>query len=242
MRAVVAIVLLAGCDGIWDLEPLPQVPDAKPDATIPEELIAWFPLDDVASGTVTEAVAGQHGMCTGSACPTPTPGVVDGALLFDGSFQLVTATPAAALNTPASFTLAVWARMDVSVPEGFACAVNKRYGAETFNSWQLCTFFDTWRFVSVTTMIVGPDVRLGTWQHFAVTWDAASTQLQLYVGGEPFGATMFVDLPFDDGHLIIGADVDGTSAFGYFPGAIDDVRVYNRALDSAQIQRLATPP
>jgi hypothetical protein len=241
MRGVALIVLLAGCDGIWDLERLPQVPDAKPDATIPQELIAWFPLDDVALGTVIEAVAGQHGSCAGSSCPTPTPGVVDGALLFDGSSQVVTATPATALNTAASFTVAVWTRMDLSVPEGFACVVSKRYGAESFNSWQLCTFFDTWRFVSVTTMIVGPNARFGTWQHFAATWDAPSTQLQLYVDGEPYGAAMFVDLTFDDGALLIGADVDGTSVFGYFPGAIDDLRVYNRALDAAQIQKLATP-
>ena len=234
-----------GCDGIWDLEPIrvdaaPPADAARPDSTVPTDMIAWFPMDSVASGSVPELVTGANGECTGSSCPTPTPGRVGDALLFDGTAQLVTSTPAAALNTASSFTVAAWVRIDLSMPEGFACAVNKRYGQGTFNTWQLCSFFDQWRFASVNDQLVGPNIDLGVWHHFAATWNQTTTELQLNVDGVAFGPPVFTTVPFDDGRLVIGADVDDGGVIALFPGAIDDVRVYGRALSAEELTQLAT--
>jgi hypothetical protein len=40
---------------------------------------------------------------------------------------------------------------------------------------------------------------------------------------------------------VIGADIDAGQPLVYFPGAIDDVRVYTRALAGGEILSLATP-
>jgi hypothetical protein len=190
---------------------------------------------------VVELVAGRDGMCTGSSCPTPTAGQRGGALLFDGVAQIVTAMPAPALNLHASFTLAAWGRVDITDPSRGGCIVSKRYGSGGSNSWQICQG-STWVLYTTSATLLGPDVVAGVWHHFAATWNVTTTELQLFVDGHPVGLPMYVDDAFDDGALIIGGDIDDSTAIAPFAGAIDDVRVYSRVLDAAELAALAMPP
>lgn len=244
MRWCLLLVVLAGCDSLFGLVAIDPPSDAASepaDATLPSGLVSWFPLEQTASGTVAELVAGRDGMCTGSSCPTATPGQRGGALLFDGIAQIVTATPAPVLNAHASFTLAAWARVDVVDTSRIGCIVSKRYGTGGSNSWQICEGA-TWVVFTTSATLLGPDAVAGTWRHFAVTWNATSTELQLFVDGSPAGPPMYVDDTFDDGAVIIGGDIDDSTAVALFPGAIDDVRLYSRVLDAAELATLAMPP
>jgi hypothetical protein len=229
------VMLLVGCDQV-------ATPNTTgPHEALPSNLVAWFPLDEVASGTVSEMVLGRNGTCTDSSCPTATVGTRGGALKFDGVTQLVTASPAPAMNATSSFTVAAWVRMDEPRSEGFGCVFAKRYQDTTLDSWQFCSFLDRWRLGTLTTQIIGPAVAVGTWQHFAVTWDMTTTEMQLYVDGTAYDVPKATDVHVDSGQLIIGADVDGSTPIALFPGAIDDVRVYNRALAATELEALATP-
>lgn len=75
----------------------------------------------------------------------------------------------------------------------------------------------------------------GEWHHLAMSYDGA--RLAVYCDGKEVGAAE-VNKPREagSGHLRIGQRPDGYVAFD---GKLDDVRVYNRALASTEIAKLA---
>jgi hypothetical protein len=51
------------------------------------------------------------------------------------------------------------------------------------------------------------------------------------------------ELLMDDQPVLVGADHDPPDGYvGHFIGAIDDVRIYDRVLDQAELAGLAEPP
>jgi len=78
----------------------------------------------------------------------------------------------------------------------------------------------------------------GQWHHIGLIWD--NSYRYLYVDGiEAAGDTKaLAPLKASDGGLYIGAGKTLDTA-NFFPGLIDDVRIYNRALSTEDIEELA---
>jgi hypothetical protein len=92
----------------------------------------------------------------------------------------------------------------------------------------------------------------GGWHYYGVTWDGASffgyfdgvpisTNSQsgfpaLILGGDPWAHWIAIGCLTHDGTPQI--DGDGYPNNGYFGGGIDDLRIYNRALNAAEIAAL----
>ncbi|PZU91686.1 MAG: hypothetical protein DI529_00525 [Chryseobacterium sp.] len=73
---------------------------------------------------------------------------------------------------------------------------------------------------------------INTWYHVAVTYDAATTTLKLYKNGELVDTNTEVD-PVEGGNMVrLGAFSDADNVF---TGTMDEVRIWNRALSSAEI-------
>lgn len=91
----------------------------------------------------------------------------------------------------------------------------------------------------------------GEWHHVAVTWEEASDTATFYLDGTAYGtATSSLNTGNEVG-LTLGGDTraggnlaEGTaqSPYRYLTGDLDDVRVYNTALDSTQIANLSAIP
>jgi hypothetical protein len=97
-------------------------------------------------------------------------------------------------------------------------------------------FYDgTWRIVKDSV-----DIALNQWVHIAGTWDG--TTFRLYKNGTqvnsgiPGGALPATN--FDK--VVLGKRHDVAGMKNFFPGLIDDARIYNQALSAAEIQALAT--
>jgi hypothetical protein len=73
---------------------------------------------------------------------------------------------------------------------------------------------------------------LNVWSHVAVTYDGAS--LKLYINGTLASQkSTTIQIQTSNGSLRIG----GNTVWGeYFKGIIDEVRLYNRALNTTEIQ------
>lgn len=86
----------------------------------------------------------------------------------------------------------------------------------------------------------------GTWTHVAAT-RAADGELTIYIDGVRMGVWDNTPVPTDDcfQDLLIGAYAydDGSNQIGnYFPGLIDDVMIYGRALSRSEVADLAAIP
>ena len=96
-----------------------------------------------------------------------------------------------------------------------------------------------WGFVSVATGVYGTGaLATNTWTHLATTFDG--TTLRLFVNGvQTATQALSGNLRVSTGALRIG----GNAVWGeYFRGMIDEVRIYNRALDALAIQSdMSTP-
>lgn len=80
-------------------------------------------------------------------------------------------------------------------------------------------------------------VPLGQWALVATTWNG--TNLSYFLDGNPIGTFPFAATMFDPSPGTRRADIGvDDQEVGFIHGALDDVRVYNRALTAAQIQEL----
>jgi hypothetical protein len=83
--------------------------------------------------------------------------------------------------------------------------------------------------------VAGGSVPINTWTHIAGSWDGSN--MRVYVNGAVVGtfartaAVLTGTVP-----MSIGADYNNSTATEFFDGMMEDVRLYNRALSSNEIQ------
>jgi len=78
------------------------------------------------------------------------------------------------------------------------------------------------------------------WSHVALTYDKAQSSLKLWIDGVPHDERIITgDIEVSTLPLFIG----GNQVWGeYFNGQIDNIRIYNRALNIVELQtNLAAP-
>jgi hypothetical protein len=85
-------------------------------------------------------------------------------------------------------------------------------------------------------------IQLNRWQHVALTWNGgktAATDVHMYVNGIETGYQTQTDangnLPADEGNEMYVGAFNSDLSYGGFDGYLDDFRIYNYALTSAQV-------
>jgi hypothetical protein len=91
--------------------------------------------------------------------------------------------------------------------------------------------------------VVGGQVNDNAWHHFAITRKPDGT-LSLYLDGSPQGSarTPASSGPINTNRRVLGYEhywKQLRSSACYYSGSIDDIRVYDRALNPSEIQQLA---
>jgi Concanavalin A-like lectin/glucanases superfamily len=239
--ALGAVWALAGCDGraLEAPSPLPSLPDlAPPGCQPPGDAVGWWRAED---STLDE----QQRM----------PGIPMGDVRYSTgvvgrAFEL--APPAhvdvpqiAALVQHRSFSFALWAHLDDALngPTALAAVWAETDGQR---AWSLSA--DAGGHVAFTvsadgasTAVAGPTRPLGQqqWTHVAGVFDAESRTLTVYLDGAAEAARAAADgINAVDRQMSFGAaDLDGTKRA--WPGALDELRLYGRALSDAEVACLA---
>jgi hypothetical protein len=219
-------------------------------------LVGHWPFDtntlnwttDVAQDTSGSGNNGQ--MIAMSTTTSPVAGEIGQALQFDGTSQWIAISDAASLR-PAAITVSAWIKVSSSVAQRAVIAEKwydgsvRGYGIEITN--QNCPFQIAFRYSDVNsgngehTACSGVTPAVGTWYFVTATYDAALGLATIYVNGVADGTnqdTASNSLEQPTSPLGIGAANDGGTWNYLFPGTIDDVRIYNRALSGAEVQQL----
>jgi hypothetical protein len=200
-------------------------------------LVAYWKFDD-GNGTTACDSSGNGNSGTLINGPLWTTGTVGKALYFDGVDDNVTVPASNSLNLTNSFTLSAWVN-PASTFNDFRSIVAKNGSYFLYASSPIgyCdNSFGPFGYAQVTPLVTvcqPSPLALNTWTHLALTYNGST--LTIYRNGLAVAtASASGALIATNGTLQIGA-----SQFGeYFKGFIDEVRVYNRALNSTDIQTI----
>ena len=202
-------------------------------------LVAAFAFDEGSGSSIVDA-SGSGNNGTSANTTWAATGKYGKALSFNGTSSRVTIADAASLHLTGSMTLEAWVNRsgnktgwrdlvykgDDNYFLSASSSPNNRPAAGGIMAGSSGEVFGTARLPA------------STWTHLAVTYDG--TTVRLYVDGAQVSSLAKTgNLTTSTNPLTIGSD----PIYGqYFQGMIDDVRVYNVALTSAQIQAdMATP-
>ena len=218
----------------------------------PPGMVLWLPLDESAGPVAANLVPGTPaGAWSGT--PAVLPEHVLRGLSFDGSGSAYVDVPNyAALEIGTNdFTLDCWMRFDGPFQSGDYIIINKYsgvggggvqwgYGLALSNGRLHCRFADgTIGAYSDTMHVFMPDA--STWHHVAVTVRRGlPAGGQFYVDGVPTGG---FNPTAHQGSVANGQPFRVAKAInavqpGPWPGGVDEIEVFNRALSAAEIQAL----
>ncbi|RKU19532.1 hypothetical protein C6501_01345 [Candidatus Poribacteria bacterium] len=201
-------------------------------------LVAYWSFDEGAGKTATDATGNGHdGKFAGA--PKWIEGKFGTALEFDGVDDHVKVEDDDALDLTDEVTLMAWFNP--------SAALTGRRMMVKNNS--IFVIFDFGNANSVD-FLVKPDNlfaqskttnwKIGQWYHFAGTFDGKT--LRVYINGQLEGeAANNKPIAPSNLELWIGGDDNGR-ATDWFPGKIDEVRLYDKTLSEAEIQRVMDTP
>jgi Concanavalin A-like lectin/glucanases superfamily/Bacterial Ig domain len=206
----------------------------------PTGLVGAFGFDEVSGASVADRSGlGNNGTVSGAS--RSTAGRYGGALSFDGVNDSVSVPDAASLDLTNNMTLSAWVRPTGST-DWRTVLLKERPGGQAYSLYASSGVAAP----SGTVAIGGSDQEVlspselpaNAWSHLAFTYDGSF--MRLYVNGlEVSSKPQTGNAPVSTGALKIG----GNAVWGeWFAGLIDEVRLYNRALTSTQLQTdMATP-
>jgi len=211
-------------------------------------LVGYWSMDD-ATSTIASDFSGKGNNGILQSGTSWSSGKRGAATSFNGTTGFIDLSAPASLNLASvnRFTLSAWvyptsAPNDLSVITEMFLPTNLtvQYGIGfdmdgITNASRLAVgFFDgTWRIVRDSV-----NVAVNAWTHIAGTWDGTTLSLYkngvLVNSGAPGGSLPATN--FDK--VVIGKRHDLAGAIDFFPGKIDEARIYNRALSAAEIAGL----
>lgn len=212
-------------------------PSTAPTNTPPaggEQLTHWnFDTNSVNPST------GSCSGCVNSGATWSPNGKLNSAFEFDGVNDTINLGTFPYFNSSSIFSLTMWVRPNFSQTE-----TTPHYLLSTTNGPQLfyLSNINDWRFsVRTSTGTHRVDSQnltwtSGTWHHVAITYDGS--QLKFYWDGALNSSqTASGTVSVASGSTYLGA---ATINSNYFPGTIDEIRVYgNRTLSPQDVQALA---
>jgi hypothetical protein len=204
-----------------------------------ECLIAHWKLDEIEGTIAYDSVGDNDGILYGNPIWQPMGGMLDGALEFDGDDDYVDCGTFNPSDATGQLSICLWAKWN-GLNGRYQCLIGKR------NSWNVNDMM--WQLeanrISGEAMferegyagVAGGILTEGDWEHWCVTFDGATAII--YRMGEEVNRGAFSFGSKTDAQVVLG----GSNTANLFNGALDDVRIYDCALNENQIKSLISAP
>lgn len=226
-------------------------------ATLQKGLVVYYPFDEATGKTASDGSKNNNdGELVGTAAWAPNEGKIEGAARFDGGEgSVVDENGADYINGLDAFSVSVWVKSDsVGHDKGIILGKDPTGGDDVFGfrydsaSWSVPGGTNLIKAGISTTgggqsMEGQSNVQTTEWQHIVLTWKSGE-QLALYYDGK-LDDDLTHNAEAKEGtitsatKLVVGKgakDNNGTS----WTGLIDEVRIYDRVLNMAEIEELST--
>jgi hypothetical protein len=211
-------------------------------------LVGYWPLDGNTTNWTTDTTQDTSGngntgtMVNMSTTTSVVAGKIGSALKFNGTNQYIFTTNSSGISGAQPRTVSFWAKSSIATysSNGYAFCLNTTSsGTNTLFALRVDSGSQTWK-IALGGSTKDTSVAVTTnWVNVVATFDA-NQNLNVYVNGKITSvvAVNFPSLNTTAGQIIIGAQENSGSFAGFFPGIIDDVRIYNRALTAQEVQQL----
>jgi hypothetical protein len=199
-------------------------------------LVGWWKFNE-AGGLVAQDSSGNGN--TGTLINGPL--WTDWALTFDGTNDYVTCGNDQTLNFTGSLTISACIRPQSFGQGGWGRIVDKGSNGSTGYSFYLDSPTSAIKYVTYggnTTSSSAGIIELDKWQHVAVVYDESSATVTFYLDGKEIGTTYYSTAPVDSSNAPLAIGIRGYDLNRAFDGLIDNVRLYNQALDAEEILNL----
>jgi hypothetical protein len=184
-----------------------------------------------------------------STAATYEPGYAGNAARFGTTPDRYLALPGPLVNTTGSYSVAAWVRLDdkagyyhVAAQEGTAMSgFMFRYSPDV-DRWIFGTPTRDENSTPTDWAIGTSSPQAGVWTHVAAVHDAAAHRISLYVNGIR-EAERAVSATIDaSGQFLVGVTKSNGVRTGRFNGLMDEVNVFDGALNATEVARLANQP
>ena len=197
-----------------------------------ECLIAHWKLDEIEGAIAYDSIGDNDGILYGNPIWQPMGGMLGGALEFDGDNDYVDCGTFNPSDATGQLSICLWAKWN-GLNGRYQGLIGKRNSWNVNNMmWQLETshisgnvMFEREGYAGVA----GGILTEGDWEHWCVTFDGATAII--YRMGEEVNRGAFSFGSKTDAQVVLG----GSNAANPFNGALDDVRIYDCALNAAEI-------
>jgi len=214
---------------------------------------------DFSSNAFDTSGNGNHGDVQGGVAPTADRfGNPGSAYSFDGTSGYIDVAYAESLNPTAAITITAWFKADsfalgsYSWPPilakygsglgGYDLAIQKVYEGTPRIGSSVCTTGEGW--LTLHDWPPAEPVSAGIWYFTAMTYDGSA--LTSYSREKDETSLIVLSMSGSGGLVTSSYDLNiGRSPYNtsrYFNGVIDDLRIYDRALSSTEIEQIAALP
>jgi len=188
-------------------------------------------------------------------------GNANSAYSFDGATSYISIPNSASLNFGTSITISIWVKptgfysgtckdnviFEQTTNTGSGKGYSMVFSSQGYSNGNTCNLpLDTLHQVfygatnNANSISYQPYIQENNWYHLVFTYNGDSTHF--YVNNVLKYSTGEKISPFSNtASLLFGQYGDATFPY-WFKGALDDIRIYNRALDSSEVTTLYTAP
>lgn len=209
-------------------------------------LVHHWRLDEPSGTNAADSVGARGAILTGAA--SFNQGRVGNSIAFDNG---VASTTGIDTRTDESFTVAAWVRLDSTATASTAVSVDGTHISKFKLGYRrpLPGYpYGQWTFEMSTEDTIGtPEVRaavsrtqlqVGKWVHLVGVYDQPSGLIRLYVEKAQQDDSVLPQAWNSTGPLRIGRGQADDQPAEYWPGEVDDVRLYTGALDRDRVTSL----
>jgi hypothetical protein len=210
------------------------------DDVLPSGLVSLFAFEDGDGSSIARDTSASGNIAYLMNGPIWTSRGQHGAIELDGTDDFLRVTNPVGVSLSEEVTVMAWVNPDTtSAPYSTVVAV----GANATEGFSLNFINGYLNFVSIgkEDLTSATRVAAGAWQHVAAVFAADAGQVKFFKDGTPVGVHPVVEggivLPSASAPLLLGSWVAAPPS-SLFDGKLDQIRIYGRALSSAEIQQI----
>lgn len=197
--------------------------------------VTYYPFDE-GSGTTAEDGVGDHDATLHNGASW-TSGVHGHAAAFNGAQQYAD-TGASILDTTGDYTVSAWVKLN-RADGGFQTAVSQDGDGHSGFFLQYSGADQRLAFSFAGLRALSPEKpETDRWYHMVGVRDSAAGTIQLYLDGELVDTKNACRATDATGNTVIGRAQYNGGPVDYLDGAVDEVRLFDRALDDDEIATL----